>query len=556
VRAVPLTSEGLRVTIKNMSLSTASSSQSIPSRWWALAATAATVLVVGLDTTILNVALPDIAVALNASSGQLQWFADSYLLVLGALLLPAGLLGDRYGRRRFTLGGLAVFGVGSLWCAFASSTGSLIAARTLLGVGAAVLIPLAMSAVVVLFEPEARPKAIVILGAATMLGLPLGPIVAGVLLQHFWWGSVFLVNLPVVVLAFAAVAVFLPESRACGRQQRLDAPGILLSSAGLVAGTYGVIEGPERGWLDPLVLAALCAGLLLLAAFIAWERRDHGLEPVVDRSIWRIPAFRWGSVTAATASLAFFGVMFVLPQYLRGVQGNDALGTGLRSVPMIFGLLVGLRLSMALLPRLGARTVGVAGFCLGGLGFVLGARSQPDSPYTLTAAWTAIVGAGVGGALFCGQNAALGSLPRERAAAGSALIQTLRQVGSVAGIALLGALLNGVYRSALSTDGLPRDVEAAVRQNVASGVAVAERLGSPSLLQAVQAGFLTGLVATVWVSTGVCVLGAVLVWLRLPDDRSVADHTAVAAPPTPDAPESAYAADVPSPNRIAGRGDG
>src|SRR5690349_110695 len=202
------------VTIKNMSQSIVGEPQvSVgPRRWWALAATATTVLVIGLDTTILNVAVPDIAVSLHASSAQLQWFADAYLLVLGALLLPAGLLGDRYGRKRSTVVGLVVFFLGSLWCALASSSGSLIAARTLLGVGAAVLIPLAMSSVVVLFEAAERTKAIAVLGISTMVGLPLGPIVAGILLQHFWWGSVFVVNLPVIALALVAVLVFLPES--------------------------------------------------------------------------------------------------------------------------------------------------------------------------------------------------------------------------------------------------------------------------------------------------------------------------------------------------------
>lgn len=389
---------------------------------------------------------------LGASNSQLQWFADSYLLVLGALLLPAGLLGDRYGRKRFTLGGLVVFGGGSVWCALATSPESLIAARTLLGVGAAVLIPLAMSSVVVLFEPEERTRAIGVIGAATMLGLPLGPILAGVLLQHYWWGSVFLVNLPVIAVALVAVAILLPESTG-ERGRRLDLVGVLLSSAALVAATFGVIQGPERGWADCLVLTGLVGGVALCLTFVWWQQHDRGLEPVVDPALWREPAFRWGGVTAAIASLAFFGAMFVVPQYLRGVLGADALGTGLRSIPMVVGLLVGLRTTMALLPRLGSRALGVAGFGIGAVGFGRGSRVAVDSDYLLTGIWTFVVGAGVGGALFCGQNAALGALPRQRAASGSAVIQALRQVGSVLGIAVLGALLNAVYRSGLPDAG-------------------------------------------------------------------------------------------------------
>ena len=502
-------------------------------RWWALAATATTVLVIGLDTTILNVAVPDIAVSLHASNAQLQWFADSYLLALGALLLPAGLLGDRYGRKRSTVVGLVVFFLGSLWCALATSAGSLIAARTMLGVGAAVLIPLAMSSVVVLFDAAERTRAIALLGISTMAGLPLGPIVAGILLQHFWWGSVFVVNLPVIALALVAV-LFLPETTG-SRGRRLDVVGILLTSFGLLAATYGVIEGPERGWTDPLVLGGLVAAGVLAAAFVWWQRRDRGCEPVVDPVLWREPAFRYGAVTAAVASLAFFGAMFVLPQYIRGVLGEDALGTGLRSVPMVVGLFVGLRVTMVLLPRFGARVLGVGGFLVGALGFLVGTRIEVDSGYALTAAWTVLVGAGVGGALFCGQNGALAALPRERAAAGSALIQVLRQVGSVAGIAVLGALLNAAYRSGLRT-GLPAELSDALGRNVATGMAVAVQSASPSLEYAVRSAFVGGLTATMWVSAAVCGLGAAMVWRRLPDGRVVAPHDG-----GPVSAESAYA---------------
>ena len=491
-----------------------------PRRWWALAATSTTVLVIGLDTTILNVALPDIAVSLHATGAQLQLFADSYLLALGALLLPAGVLGDRYGRKRSTVVGLVLFFLGSLWCALSTSAESLIAARTLLGVGAAVLIPLAMSSVVVLFEAEERTRAIATLGISTMIGLPLGPIVAGVLLQHFWWGSVFVVNLPVIALALVAVLLFLPETVG-SRGRRLDLVGILLTSVGMLAATYGVIEGPERGWTDPLVLAGLVGGAASFGAFVWWQRRDRGVEPVVDPMLWRQPAFRWGALTAAVASLAFFGAMFVVPQYLRGVLGEDALGTGLRSVPMVLGLFVGLRLTMMLLPRFGARVLGVCGFVVGALGFLLGTRVGVDSGYGLTAAWTVLVGAGVGAALFCGQNGALAALPRERAAAGSALVQVLRQIGSVAGIAVLGALLSAAYRAGLPT-GLPAELADTLGRNVATGMAVAAQSGSVSLEYAVRSAFVGGLTATMWVSAAICLLGAAMVARYLPDSRAVA----------------------------------
>lgn len=518
----------------------------IDRRWWAMGATAASLLVVGLDMTILNVALPDIAVDLNASGAQLQWFADAYLLVLSALLLPAGMLGDRFGRKRFTVLGLLVFGAGSLWCAFASTPEALIAARVVLGVGASVLVPLAMSSVIVLFEPAERPKAIVVLGASTMLGLPLGPIVAGVLLQHYWWGSVFLINIPVIAAALGLVLAFLPESRAGDPRgaRSFDWVGVLLSSMGLVGFTYGVIEGPERGWADPLVVGCLVGSVVVLTAFFLWERALRGAEPVFAFALWRVPAFRWGSLGAAVASLAFFGVMFVVPQYLRGVLGSDALGTGLRTLPMVVMLIVGLRVTMVLLPRYGAKALGTAGFLVAAAGLALGTRVSVDSGYWLTAAWTAIAGAGVGGALFASQNEALGALPRERAASGSALIQTLRQVGSVAGIALLGALLNDVYRNHIADAGagLPAPVADAVSQNVVSGATVAERIGSSDLANLVHSAFVQGMSATLWVSAAVAVVGAALVWRYLPDGRALAERTQEGASDDHGGPESEHAA--------------
>ena len=289
----------------------------------------------------------------------------------------------------------------------------------------------------------------------------------------------------------------------------------------MLAATYGVIEGPERGWTDPVVLAGLVGGAAAFGAFVWWQRRDRGVEPVVDPVLWRQPAFRWGALTAAVASLAFFGAMFVVPQYLRGVLGEDALGTGLRSVPMVVGLFVGLRLTMMLLPRFGARVLGVCGFVVGTLGFLLGTRITVESGYGLTAAWTVLVGAGVGGALFCGQNGALAALPRERAAAGSALVQVLRQIGSVAGIAVLGALLSAVYRAGLPT-GLPAELADTLGRNVATGMAVAAQSGSVSLEYAVRSAFVGGLTSTMWVSAAICLLGAAMVWRFLPDSRAVA----------------------------------
>src|SRR5579863_6903931 len=272
-------------------------------RWWALVAIAASVLVVGLDLTVLNLALPSIAVSLHASTGDLQWIADSYSLVLAALILPAGLLGDRYGRKRMLLVALIIFGVSSLACSYASSTGELIAARAVLGVGAAAIFPLALSVLPVLFEQEERQRAVAAIAGATMLSFPIGPLVGGVLLDHFWWGSVFLINVPVVVLAVIAVVALLPESRSAHRPT-IDLAGLVTSTAGLVAVTYGFIKAGQDGWSDAAALGLIAAGAAVLA-LLPWVERGvtrRGGQPLADLRLFSSAGFRWGTILA-TAEL-------------------------------------------------------------------------------------------------------------------------------------------------------------------------------------------------------------------------------------------------------------
>jgi DHA2 family multidrug resistance protein-like MFS transporter len=264
-------------------------------RWWALLAIAASVLVVGLDLTVLNLALPSIAVSLHASTGDLQWIVDSYSLVLAALILPAGLLGDRYGRKRLLLIALVLFGASSLACAYATSVGELIAARAVLGVGAAAIFPLALSVLPVLFDGPDRQRAVAAIGGASMLSFPIGPIVGGYLLDHFWWGSVFLINVPVVLLALVAVAFLLPESRSAARPG-IDVSGIVVSTAGLVALTYGFIKAGQDGWGDVTAVVLIAAGAAALALLPLVERRvaRRGGYPLADLRLFRSADFRWG----------------------------------------------------------------------------------------------------------------------------------------------------------------------------------------------------------------------------------------------------------------------
>jgi len=448
-------------------------------RWWALAALVLSLLTFGFDATILNVALPILAVALNADTAQLQWMVDAYVLVLAGLLLPAGALGDRFGRKAFLLAGLALFGGASVLASFAGDAGAVIAARALMGVGAAILTPVTAAVIPTLFPREERAKAIAFLAIGLGAGVPLGPIIGGYLLNHFWWGSVFLVNVPVVLLAIVAVAALVPESKD-PTPRRIDVVGALLSTTGLVAFVYGVIAAPERGWTSLPVVVATTAGVVLLAAFIAWERRVA--DPMIDLRLFGRRRFLWGSIAGTVASFGMFGLFFVLPQYLQAVRGIDALGTGVRLLPIMAGLIVGARVSERLVTRFGSRGPIAAGLWLIAAGLGTGALTGADSGYGFVAAWLSVTGLGIGLALAPAMDAVLGELPPERSGSGAALTMALRQVGAALGVALLGSLASAVYTGQLDRDAvLPPEAAEASRDSVAGAVAVATRLGDAAL---------------------------------------------------------------------------
>jgi MFS transporter, DHA2 family, multidrug resistance protein len=510
-------------------------------RWWALGALVLSVLVVGLDATVLNLALPTLATDLHASNSALQWFADAYNLVFAALLLPAGLLGDRYGRRRLLLGALVVFGVASLGCAYASTTGELITARALLGLGGAFLMPLSMAVLPVMFRPDELPRAMGVWVAATAIAFPIGPIVGGYLLNTFWWGSVFLINVPVTILAVIAVATLLPESRS-SEAPRLDMVGVAASSCGLALFTYGVIEAGEKGWGHPAAVATIAAGVVALAAFLAWERRLTARpdgHPLIQLSLFRSPRFLWGTVLATLVSFAMFGMLFVVPQYFRGVNGTGALGSGVRLLPIIGGLLVGSRLA-TMLPWLGAKYIVAIGFVLLGAGVGMGALTGVSTGYGFIAVWITLVGMGLGFALPATMNAALSALSAERSGVGSGLIMAMRQVGGTIGVAVLGTVLNSAYRGHLHLAGLPAQAAGPARDSVSGGVAVAKKLGSPDLLHDVRSAFVHGMDVMLGVCGGVTVLGLVLTLAFLPrrtpvaaapagDEGAEPDHEVVAS---------------------------
>jgi DHA2 family multidrug resistance protein-like MFS transporter len=555
-------------------------------RWWALIAISVSVLVVGLDLTVLTLALPTLSRALHASASDLQWFTDAYSLVLAAAMLPAGLLGDRLGRKKVLLASLALFGAGSAACAYSASAGELIAARALLGLGAAAIMPLSLAVLPVLFTSEERTKAIAVVMGATFIAFPAGPLLGGWLLDSFWWGSVFLINVPVAVLALIAVAVLMPESRS-ERRPRLDVTGVAISSAGLAGLTYGFIRAGGSGWTDAAALAAMIAGAAVLGAFVAWERRVSrrfaapgatatatrgaaatrparstsgtttstadtlaavpvaraaardratATQPLVDLSLFRSAGFTWGTILATLVSFAMFGIFYAMPQFFQDVRGLDALGSGIRLLPLIGGMVVGMLAGAKLqtvpgnqpggTPPVSARTLVAAGFAVMTAALAAGAFTRTSSGASFTAAWFAVAGLGLGLAMPTTTNAALDALTAERSGSGSAVISALRQVGATIGVAILGTVLSSGYQGHLHPSGLPPALASAARSSVAAGVEAAHALRLASLLDAVRTAFTHGLDSMLWVCAGIAVASALLALAFLPRRSG-----AVAAPP-------------------------
>ncbi|KWX02184.1 putative transporter [Carbonactinospora thermoautotrophica] len=481
----------------------------------ALAALCLSILVVGLDATILNVALPTIAGSLHASTAELQWIVDAYVLALAAGMLPAGAAGDRYGRKRLLLAGLVVFGISSVWSAAADSPAELIAARAVMGVGAAIVMPLVMAFVPVLFGERERPRAIAVMTAAMGAGLPLGPIAGGYLLEHYTWGAVFLVNVPVIGLALPVAALLLPESRN-PRPPCLDLVGAVTGTTGLVGVVYGTVQAPVAGWDDPEVLATLGGGLLLLAGFGWWIRRAR--DPLVSPALFADQGFTWATVATVTVQFALYGVLFVTPLYLQAVHGHDPLGTGLRLTPLLAALFVGAPLSQVLDRRTGTKVTVALGLALlaGGLGLL--ARVDATSGYGEVAAALAGIGLGLGVAMAPAMDAVVGGLPDQHTGVGAAVNNALRQVGGAFGVAVLGSLLSEVYASRLdpALQGMPAPLTGAARESVTAALAVAGQLGPAggTALRAAAAQAFTDALSAVALTCALVAVAGVLLTLR------------------------------------------
>jgi EmrB/QacA subfamily drug resistance transporter len=490
-----------------------------PRRWAILGVLVVSLLVVVLDNTVLNVALrvlADPAQGLGATQGQLEWAINSYTLVFAGLLFTFGVLGDRWGRKRMLLAGLAMFGLSSLVSAYAQDPGQLIAARALMGLGGAAIMPVTLSIISNVFDPRERGRAIGIWAGAVGLAIAIGPILGGLLLEHFWWGSVFLINIPIVLAGLVAVALLVPESRD-PRPGRIDLVGVALSVAGLIALVYGIIDGGEHGFGQPAPWAWMALGAVVLTGFVLYERRIA--NPALDVKLFKDPRF---SAATAAVGLTFFasmGVFFFMAFYLQLVRGYSPLSTGLLLLPFAVAQMLFAPRSAALVRRFGAKAVCATGLLLAGAAVAMITLIGEETPIWLVGVAFFVQGAGMANIMPPATESIMSTLPREKAGVGSAVSNTVRQVASALGVAVLGAVTAGVYRDRVagSVESLPGGAREAASESISGAYAVAERLGGggAAVIDAANGAFVQAMHWAAVAATAVALIGVavVLAWM-------------------------------------------
>lgn len=491
-------------------------------RWLILAVLCLSLFLVVVDNTIVNVALPTLARDLGATTSQLQWIVDAYSLVFAGLLLAMGGLGDRFGRKGALQLGLLAFAAMSTAAAFAQSAGQLILARGAMGIGAALVFPATLAILTNVFtDPTERAKAIGAWAGVSGLAVALGPITGGWLLAHFWWGSVFFVNLPIVALALVAGQAVLPTSRDT-TAGRLDVGGFVLSIAAVSLLVYTVIEAPRHGWTDMQTLGGLLAAGALLAGFVRRERTVA--DPLLDVGVFANPRFAAASGAVTVSMFALFGFIFLITQYLQFVRGYDTLSAGVHTLP--FAVAAGLTAPTGarLALRFGTKTVVAGGLGLMTAGFLLASALAADASY-----WRAVVpamvliAAGLGLVGAPSTEAIMGALPAEKAGVGSAVNDTTRELGGTLGVAIVGSVFASLYGSrladALAGLPVPPAAAAAARESMAAAMALvaqAPEAAQAPLAAAARQAFMDGLAAGSKVAALATFIGALAAWRYLP----------------------------------------
>jgi DHA2 family integral membrane protein (MFS transporter) len=498
-------------------------------RWAILGVLMLSLLIVVLDNSILNVAIKTISTpaptGLGATQSELEWAINAYTLVFAGLLFTAGLVGDRIGRKKVLLGGLVVFGVGSALAAESGSPGQLIAYRALMALGAAFVMPATLAVLMNVFERHEQPKAIGIWAGGVGLAIAIGPITGGLLLDHFWWGSVFLVNVPIVILALALMVWLVPDSRD-PRPGRLDPIGVVLSVIGLVLLVYGIIKGGELAdFTDAKVLATIAAGVVVLAAFVAFEKRsDH---PSLDVSYFRNKVFSAAMTAIALVFFALMGVTFFGVFYTQSVRGYSPLESGLLMLPLAAAQMIFAPRARLLVDRFGNKATTTAGLVLLAGMLAAFAGFEADTPIWMLEVVFFLMGTGMAHIMTPTSVVIMQALPREKAGSASALSNTFRQVGGALGIAVLGSVLSTAYRDGIEDKlrMLPAGLRDTAGESIEATLGIAARLGprGQALVTPAHDAFLHAMHVTALCGTAVALVGAVVVVLFLPG-RAAAPH--------------------------------
>ena len=482
-------------------------------RWFLLGIMCLSLVMVVMSVAGLNVALPSLQRDLAATASELQWIIDSYALVFAAFLLPAGALGDRFGRKRALVLGLVIFAAGSVVGGIGTNAAQIIAGRVINGIGAAFVMPATLSLLTTIFPPDERRKAIALWAGFAGAGGALGPIVSGALLERFWWGSAFLVNVPVVAVVLVAVMVFSPTSRD-PEATPLDPVGALLSLVGLASLVFGIIEGPERGWSDSSVTVAFGLAVLALGAFVVWERRSS--HPMLPLTFFRDRRMSVGSGVVTVAFFVMFGLFFMFTLYLQFVRTYSPLEAGLATLPLAITLVAVAPRSAALAEQRGTGPVMSTGFLFVAAGFGVLSFVEPDTSYLVLVLALVLLGAGMSLTAAPATGSIMSAVPHAKAGVGSAVNDTTREVGGALGIAVLGSIASAVYRSSIDLAGLPLPPPAveAAEESVGAATSIAANLpGGAQLATRAGDAFTHAFNVTSRVAAGVAVAGAVAVAL-------------------------------------------
>jgi len=494
----------------------AASAREYERRWWTLGVLCISLVMIVMANASLNVALPTLADDLHASSSSLQWIVDAYSLVFAGLLLTAGSLGDRYGRRLALNGGLIVFGAASLFAVLSNSSTAVIGARAVMGVGAAFVMPATLSILAHVFPPNERPRAIAIWAGFAGFGVAMGGVVSGALLEHFWWGSIFLINVFVVVVALVAGFFLIPKSR-----EKIHAPldplGALLSIAGLSALVYGIIEAPDNGWLSAQTLGTFAIAIAILSAFVWWQWKAK--EPMLDLRFFRNPRFTAATTAITLVFFAMFGTYFIFTQYLQFVHGYDPLSAGIRMVPWALAYIVSATQSAKLVERFGQRLVVSSGLVIGGAGLATVAlTSSLTASYWWFALGIVIEALGMGITTAPSTGAIMQSLPLHKAGVGSAVNDTTRELGGALGVAVLGSLVASHFRSSFGSAiaGLPAKATHSLAEALQHAAAVGGVRGG-TIATAAKVSYVDAFNTTLWVGMGVVLVASgIVAWLLRP----------------------------------------